>query len=255
MQYSFSGKPHPILQKSHGISKSAKPFIRTTPSTLQKLKECRKTNQPPKLAVSTVTKEKGGIANAKAIGDIPRNRRQVYNIKQASKGDDNVALLSVMAMCKQSIDKDEEPFVRMVTSAPEPMSVLCTDYQLNIDRFCTDLACFCPLSVDPTFNLGDFSVTVTSFCNLLLKNQRTGKSPVMIGPMLVHRQKLFSSYHFFASSLVSLKPSLSGLQAFGTDGKECLYNAFATVFSGLSCTMFFALSRQLQIKVAGNEGF
>lgn len=187
MQYSFSGKPHPILQKPHGNSKSAKPFVCTTPSTLQKLKECRKTNQSSKLAVSKVTKEKGGIVSAKAIGDIPRNRKQVYNIKPP-KADDNDALLSVMAMCKQSIDKDEEPFVRMVTSAPEPMCVLCTDCQLSdIERFCTDPARFCPLSVDPTFNLGDFSVTVTSFCNLLLKSQRTGKNPVMIGPMLVHR--------------------------------------------------------------------
>ena len=31
--------------------------------------------------------------------------------------------------------------------------------------------------------------------------------------------------------MVSLKPSLSDLQAFGTDGEECLYNAFATQFS------------------------
>ena len=113
----------------------------------------------------------------------------------------------------------------------------------------------CPLSIDPAFNLGDFSVTVTSFCNLLLKKQRTGNNPVMIGPMLVHRQKLFSSYHFFASSLVSLKPSLSGLQAFGTDGEECLYNAFATGLSGSPCKMLFALSRQLQSKVARNEDF
>ena len=233
VQYSFSGKPHQILQKPHGNSKSARPFIQTTPSTLQKLKECRKTNQPPKQAVSNVTKEKGGNVNAKSVGDIPRTRRQVYNMKQP-KGDDSDALLSVMAMCKQSMDKDEELFIRMVTSAsaPEPMCVLCIDNQVSdIDRFCTDPPCFCPLSIDPTFNLRDFSVTVTSFCNLLLKNQRTGKNPVVIGPMLVHRRKLFSSYHFFASSLVSLKPSLSDLQAFGTDGEECLYNAFATQFS------------------------
>ena len=76
--------------------------------------------------------------------------------------------------------------------------------------------------MDPTFNLGDFSVTVTSFRNLLLKNQTTGKHPVMIGPMLVHRRNLFSSYHLFASSLVSLNRSLS---AFGTDGEECLFLA------------------------------
>ena len=125
VQYSFSSKPHPILQKPHGNSKFSKPFVRTTPSTLQKLKECRRANQLPKQAVSAVTKEKGGIVNARTIGDIPRNRRQVYNIKR-NQGEDGDALLSVMAMCKQSMDKDEEPFVRIVTSAPEPMCVQIT---------------------------------------------------------------------------------------------------------------------------------
>ena len=125
-QYSFTGKPHPILQKPHGNSKSATPFLRTTPSTLQKLKECRKTNQPLKLAVSNVTKEEGVIVNAKAIRDIPRNRRQLYNIEQP-KGDDNDAHLSVMAMCKQTMDQDEDAFVRMVTSAPvvQQLPLLC----------------------------------------------------------------------------------------------------------------------------------
>ena len=137
MQYSFSGKPHPILQKPHGNSKSAKPFVRTTPSTLQKLKECRKTNQPPEQAVSKVTKEKGGIINAKVIGDIP-----IY-ITKHPKCDESDVLLSIMAMCKQNMDKDEVPFVPMVTSAPEPMCVLCTDKQLSdIDRFARILLVF-----------------------------------------------------------------------------------------------------------------
>lgn len=75
MQYVFSGKPHEILHKPHGNSKSSKPYIRTSPSTLQKLKQCCAENLVPKVAVSTVTKEKGGIINARAIGDVPRNRR------------------------------------------------------------------------------------------------------------------------------------------------------------------------------------
>lgn len=108
-------------------------------------------------------------------------------------------------MCKQSMGTEDDPFVRIVTSAPEPMYVLHTNSQLfDIERFCTDPGVFTPLSVGPTFNLGNFSVTVTSYRNLLLKNKRTKKNPVMIGPMLVHRRKLFSSYYFFASSLVSL---------------------------------------------------
>ena len=64
----------------------------------------------------------------------------------------------------------------------------------------------------------------------------------MIGPMLVHRRKLFSSYHFFASSLVSLKPLISDLQAFGTDGEENLFKAFSAQFSRakhLRCFLHF----------------
>ena len=132
----------------------------------------------------------------KSVGEVPRNRRQVYNMKN-TKGDDNDALLSIMAMCKESMDKGEDPFVRIVTSAPEPMCIMCTNSQLNdVEKFCTDPSMFSLLSVDPTFSLGDFSVTVTSYCNLFLQSHRTGKNPVMIGPMLVHRRKVFSTYHF-----------------------------------------------------------
>ena len=112
----------------------------------------------------------------------------------------------------------------------------------DIERFCTDRVTFTPLSVDPTFDLGDLSVTVTSYRNLLLKNHATGQNPVMIGPMLVHGRKLFSSYHFFASSLVSLKPSISHLQAFGTDGEENLFSAFSAQYSlakHLRCFLHF----------------
>ena len=146
-------------------------------------------------------KEKGGVQKLKAAGDIPRNHKQVYNLssRRSLKED---ALLSVMVMCKEGQGKgDNQAFVRIVTLAPEPMSVLCTDSQLfDIQRFCTDACTSYPLSIDPTFDLGDFSVTVTSYRNLLLKSCRTSKNPVMLGPMMVHRCKLFSSYHFFASS-------------------------------------------------------
>ncbi len=58
----------------------------------------------------------------------------------------------------------------------------------------------------------------------------------MIGPMLVHRRKLFSSYHFLASSL---KPEL---RSYGTDGEETLYQAFSSQFQEavhLRCFLYF----------------
>lgn len=139
-------------------------------------------------------KEKGGLQKLRAAGDIPRNQKQVYNLsnKKSLKED---ALLSAMVMCKEGQGKGaDQAFVRIVTSAPEPMSVLCTNSQLfDTHRFCTDACTSYPLSIDPTFDLGDFSVTVTSYCNLMLKSF---KNPVMLGPMMMHRCKFFSSYHF-----------------------------------------------------------
>ena len=200
---------------------------------------CKK--KSPKELIHSITKEKGGIQKLKTVGDIPRNNKQVYNLN--SKSPENDALLSVMVMCKESQGKDTDPFVRVVTSAPEPMSVLCTNAQLfDIQRFCTDSIHFSPISVDPTFDLGDFCVTVISYRNLMLKKMRTKKNPVMLGPMMVHRRKLFSTYHFFASSLVSLNPSIAQLRSFGTDGEECLYSAFAAQFpcaTHLRCFLHF----------------
>ena len=126
VQYSFTGHPHPIISKPHGNSKSSLPFIHTIPSTLGKLKEsCKK--KSPKELIHSVTKGKGGIQKLKAAGDIPRNK-QVYNMN--SKSPENDALLSEMVMCKASQGKDADPFVHVVTSAPEPMSVLYTNAQL-----------------------------------------------------------------------------------------------------------------------------
>jgi len=133
-------------------------------------------------------------------------------------------------MCKESEGgRRENFFVRMVTGAPEPMTVLTYDWSLDdIQRFCTQPQCTV-LTVDPTFNLGDFDVTVTTYKHLLLKNAN-GCNPVMLGPVFVHQRKKFETYHFFASSLTGLKPSLSDICAFGTDGEKALSTAFHTVF-------------------------
>ena len=83
-----------------------------------------------------------------------------------------------MIMCKEGMGKEDNSFVRIVTSAPEQMCVLYTNYQLDdIERFCTDPEVFSLLCVDPTFNLGDFSLTVTNYSNLLLMNQKNWKAP------------------------------------------------------------------------------
>ena len=65
----------------------------------------------------------------------------------------------VMLMCKDCDGSGtEDPFIRLVSGAPEPTTVLSFDWLLqDIDRFCGGEHTI--LSVDPTFILGDFDVT------------------------------------------------------------------------------------------------
>lgn len=119
---------------------------------------------------------------AKLSCDLPRNRRQVYNLKSASKVLNEGAstskgtlrsdtLAQIMNTCKQT-SSSNDAFIRSVEAAPEPMCLLATNQQLtDLERFCTGSPSSV-LSIDPTFNLGPFNVTPTTYHNLLVENEK-----------------------------------------------------------------------------------
>ena len=160
VQYGFDRKEHPIDIKPHGNNKKmSTSFKRTKPSTLKMLKKGVR------------------VMNAKSGCDLPRDRRQIYNAKMASKASADKTsesdckkdtLAQVMQMCKDTCSSTDA-FIRSVEAAPEPMCVLATDQQLcDLERFCLGTPSSV-LSVDPTFNLGPFYVTPISYHNLLVK--------------------------------------------------------------------------------------
>jgi hypothetical protein len=85
------------------------------------------------------------------------------------------------------------------------------------------------MGIDPTFDLGEFSVTPIVYQNLLIVNDR-GLSPWVLGPILVHYRKEFRNYNFFLSSLLGLRHSLASVQAVGTDGEKNLIEAIHQQF-------------------------
>ena len=232
VQYWFvSGREHKVDSKPHGNCKRSKqPYYRTLPSTIKTLKE-EAENCAPKAVVNSVYKKSGGIMNAHSVGALPRNREQVSNIR---RGTDNSIcsnkgvhdpLFLVMEQSKHC--KLGDKFVRVVTGSPEPMCVLATDQQLDdLVRFSTNNSRFGVLSIDPTFSLGDFNVTCIAYRNLLVTDKRSGQFPILLGPILVHQRKLFETYHFFASTLIGLRPALANVLCFGTDGEGALVKAF-----------------------------
>lgn len=227
--YGFDGTPHPINPRPHGNSKGEQAYVRTLKSTKEKLSAS--TTHSIKGTMMEVIGDVGGIINTRSAGALPRNSQQVayYKSKEKSSRDTSDVLYNVMLQCKSCVPGKE--FVRSVVAAPEPMAILASNQQLDdMVRFLTNPIEFAIMGVDQTFNFGEFNVTPIVYRNLLLEHRTKGHSPVMLGPMLVHQQKKFSSYNFFASSLISLRPALRNILAFGTDGEAELHKALSTNF-------------------------
>ena len=124
-------------------------------------------------------------------------------------------------------------FIRSIRTAPDPAIVLAYDFQVN-DMVCictSSVAEFCVLTIDPTFSLGEFDVTPTIYCHLLLESRRSNTPPIFLGPLLVHYHKTFAVYLFFASTLIGMCRPLQGVRAFGTDGEQALAEAFGHEFA------------------------
>ena len=81
------------------------------------------------------------------------------------------------------------------------------------------------MGIDPTFNLGKFCVTITTYIYSHVVSKNTNKSPTFFGPMFVSTEKTYEAYHFFFSSLLKLEPRLSKIIGFGTDGEQAIVKA------------------------------
>ena len=85
VQYRFDRKEHAVDIKPHGNSKKQSSFRRTKPSTLKLVKKSVEENKRPLRVLREVENIQGGVMSAKSGCDLPQNRRQTYNAKQASK--------------------------------------------------------------------------------------------------------------------------------------------------------------------------
>ena len=101
--------------------------------------------------------------------------------------------------------------------------------------------------MDPTFNCGDFEVTPITYQHLFLQSEHTGKSPVFVGPTLIHYRKDFATFLDFASTLVGLCRDLEILQGFGADGEKALIDAFSHEF-GFAIHLLCAIHLQRNVK-------
>lgn len=246
-------KPKPV---PHGNSKDDKPFFSTLPSTMARIKhECSEAKGPKKV-VQEVSSSFGRVLSATDMCQLPRGEQQVSQAKRRYKqssvshvgsADDEFAAV----LHKAFMEDTTKQFVREIKALREPAIVVATNQQMtDLVRFCTFEDKFGIMVIDPTFSLGQFDVTVTTYRHLLLECKRSGNHPVFIGPSMIHFKKTFSTYLFFASTLVGLEPDLCRLRVFGTDGEEALYSAFQHEFPGsVNLQCFIHVRRNIKDKL------
>ena len=219
-------KPHGNKQKEKQMRAYRKPYK----STLQSLREISDIEKS-KSAYEAVRKSIGKLATTAAL---PKNYQQAVYAGQAvssqfkSVNGNRDELMRTIFRCK----KLGENFVREVQSAPEEISVLATDTQISdIVRFCVlpNLAECTPLSVDLTFNLGEFYVTVTSYKNKKLKIKKE-----IIPCILVKFKFIIESWfhlnRFIGSFLKQIEKKVSGLKIFGSSQEDNLAKVFKEEF-------------------------
>ena len=257
--YTFTtGVEHEVLVCPHGNSCSGQPYQKTLPSTLKQLKDTVMIEAKP--AKSIVSAISGDLVDAHSAGEMLRNQKQVYNsrqsmkVKQQHSSPSQVQQTDVLYYLMEQSRRcyGDIQFVRDVKAAPEPMCVLATDTQLdNLVRFCTDHTQFAVLCIDPTFGIGEFNVTPIVFQHPMLESHRYGSSPIFLGPLLVHQKKEFTSYNYFLSTLIGLRPKLNALKAYGSDGEETLVQALKANFpwaQQLRC--FLHMRRNIKSKLS-----
>lgn len=152
--------------------------------------------------MQTITKQQGGKVEAKGAANVPRDRQQIANFRPSvAKPKDSNVLYSIMVECKLAQGKSDA-FIRDVKAAPEPQSVMFFGWQLDDVCFRTNSQQLSVMSIDTTFNLGEFYVAPITYRHHLLEGVCSGKPPIMIGPLLVHQHLQFCTYNYFLSTLV-----------------------------------------------------
>lgn len=132
----------------------------------------------------------GGVLDCEQSADLPRDSKQVINARQQSQ---NKAYEDEFASLLDRLKNDEA--LRNLQWTPAPRVVYFIDEQVDdIIRECCHPNSRCILSIDTTFNVGNFYVTTTMYQSEKVISKRTGNV----------------SYHQNSKGLPLLRPHPSG---------------------------------------------
>ena len=207
--------------------------------------------------IARVYDDVGGILEATSKSELLRNRRQVYNMQHSSASCTTTSkadpIFELIQQCRVDHMPGGRKFIRSVNFENSPSCVIATDSQLsNVAKFCSTPSSHCVWGVDPTFNMGKFYVTVTTYTYTHVVRKCNNVSPTFFGPMFIHTEKNFESFYYFFSTLLKFEPKLSNILVVSTDGEQSIIEALRSVFgeSFISLQCFIHMKDNIQHKLS-----
>ena len=224
----------------HGASKrSDQPYIRTKPEVIQEIKNTVKDKMPQQAWQD--------LNNSVEVGG-PRSRKQLanarYRMRKQETGMSNPQVNFADEILQvENLVKSHEFVQRVIFGKDKvPSVILYTDEQISdIQRLCCNslTARTTVLGFDKTYNLGKLHVTASTFKNLSLIRRSTDEHPLFIGPIFLHGNSDFVTYHTFFSHLAAVLKNAVSPPTLGCDDEKALKQAIQSNFpnsSVLGCT-------------------
>lgn len=228
--YIFDNEAHPITLLPHGNSRSQVGYTKRKRSIVKAVAtEAQNTSIGEALERHVI--QNGGRANIAPEINPPANQLSKFNNrKPVSLEENEFGVMMQWARANNLI-------CRSINAHPEPFIVIATDQNfVDLRRFAVGAGSM-PITVDPTFDLGNFYVTPVSFRNTFIEN-RQGSSGVFCGPLMIHYKKTRHSYYQLFRVMNECVPELENLHFYGTDGENELIRALEQAYpdaQGLRC--------------------
>ena len=225
-----------FFPQPYGAKPGSEAYIRTLPSTLQRIR-AQASTLTPKEPITDVEKQYGNVMTAPPQG-LVRDRGQVYNVrrpmevaKQQNTGMVPVADLNKLytlmnaepnVLRAMSIEKtDAGGFVRTFT-CPENMCSMIRKYCQVTSHVKT------PLGIDMTYNVGDYYTTTLTLKHPMLQCKKTGSYPTMFAGVMTSMTRNVDDYRYLAQQ-IKIFCKVETL-IYGTDGEMPLEKGFEEIF-------------------------
>jgi hypothetical protein len=157
----------------------------------------------------------GGLLGVENISKLPRDKHQVYQVKaRTTKVRENEDLALYFSTTEENLVLDHYAADPAAERDGDIWVLVTKEMCTNLDSFCGKYAGL-PLSVDPTFDFGEYEVTPVTYRHPLLINRRSRVPPIFMGPTAIHHGKDRATYGRIASTLVRSCPELK-------HGAKCL---------------------------------